>query len=47
MGMHYKTLRLCNLWEIDKFRSKLEYSGLDKRINVNKKHTLAYYEVRT
>ncbi len=38
-GLYYKTLRICNLWETDKFRSKLASSGLDQHTSLDK-HTI-------
>jgi hypothetical protein len=35
-GLYYKTLRCSNLWEMDKFRSKLAPFGLDKHARLSK-----------
>ncbi len=36
MGLYYKTLRVRNLWENDKFGSKLASFGLDKHTSLDK-----------
>jgi hypothetical protein len=46
-GLYCKPLRIRHLWEIDRFRSKVTYSGLDKHTRLNKQtNTLAYCGVR-
>jgi hypothetical protein len=36
-GLHYKTLRTRNLWEMYIFRSKLVYYSFGKHIRLNKR----------
>ncbi len=44
MGLYYKTLRIRNLWEMNRFRSKLVTFGLDKYTNLNKQAHLLTME---